>query len=167
MSDRLPVYSFMLFAVLLAIMVGFLIVTLTPARPAEMGYCKVYAARSSAEVLRRLIGIPFVDEAAGRFMWRKAYSSCLNADEEPPIIVTPTQAPLLEPEPGSLPATDDPTPPPEPKPVARPAIQVGKSGFANGSGQWVAWCKRNYTSFDQSDGTVLIHKGGRRKPCPG
>lgn len=83
MPSRLPLYSFMLFAILMAFVALALIITLTPARPAEMSYCKVYAARSSAEALRRLIGIPFIDTSAGRFLWRKASSRVL-ASSTPP-----------------------------------------------------------------------------------
>jgi hypothetical protein len=168
MPDRFPIFLYMVGALLYALIVAVLLVALVRAgHAADMGYCKVYAARSSAEVLRRLIGIPFIDETAGRFLFRKGYTYCLNSDEDPPIIMTPTEAPLLDPAPGSIPATDDPTPPPEPKPVTRPDHKVGRSGFAANSDGWVAWCKKNYASFDRSDGTVLIHKGGRRKICPG
>ena len=51
---------------------------------AELNYCKIYANRMSAMALQRLVGVPFVDVSTGRFLYRKAYSSCILAEEEPP-----------------------------------------------------------------------------------
>lgn len=168
MHPRALVLGYMLFAILYSAVVGSLVLALTnAAHPAEMNTCKVYATRSSAEALRRLVGIPFIDVAAGRFLYRKAYTYCLNADEAPPIVVSETVAPLLEP--GSVGATADPTPSPPSKP-AKPdqsSRKVGRSGFVTGSDEWTAWCKKNYTSFKESDGSVLRKRKRGREPCPG
>ena len=68
-----------------------------------------------------------MDVSTGRFLYRKAYSSCLLVDDEPPMILSEEQQPLIdgmpsppmrpEPVPGSVPATDKveakPAPPPD------------------------------------------------------
>jgi len=96
------------------------------AHGAEMSTCHAFANRASAEALRRLLGMSFVDVSVGRFMYRKAYSMCLNADEPPEMTFTaeeqpivdgaiPTPAPVPRPEPaGSVPATDKITAEPAP-----------------------------------------------------
>jgi len=86
------------------------------AHAADLSYCKTYANRMSAMALQRLVGVPFIDVSTGRFLYRKAYSSCLLVDDEPPMILSETQQPLIdgmpspptrpEPPPGSVPATD-------------------------------------------------------------
>jgi len=44
------------------------------AHAAEMNSCKVYANRGSAIALRQLLGLPFIDPTAGKFLYRKAYT---------------------------------------------------------------------------------------------
>lgn len=79
---------------------------------AEMSTCKVYANRGSAFALKQLLGLPFVDDAAGKFLFRKAYSYCLLQDEVPEINFTQEEQPIVDglptptPKPGSVPATD-------------------------------------------------------------
>jgi hypothetical protein len=67
----------------------------------------------SAMTLQRLVGVPFVNVATGRFLYRQAWTSCLNSDEEPEIVLSETQQPLIDGMPtppmrpeGSVPATD-------------------------------------------------------------
>jgi hypothetical protein len=87
------------------------------AKAADMRDCRTYANRGSALALRQLLGFPFVDVAAGKFLYRKAYSFCLNADELPPMTFTPEEQPIIddaiptprEKPPGSVPATDAPS----------------------------------------------------------
>jgi len=87
------------------------------AHGAEMTPCHSYANRASAEALRRLLGMAFVDIAVGRFMYRKSYTFCLLQDEVPEMTFTAEEQPIVdgaiptpaqrpEPLPGSVPATD-------------------------------------------------------------
>jgi len=86
------------------------------AHAAEMNSCKVYANRGSAIALRQLLGLPFIDPTAGKFLYRKAYTFCLLQDEMPEISFTPEEQVAVggmptpptrpEPLPGSVPATD-------------------------------------------------------------
>jgi hypothetical protein len=83
------------------------------AHAADSSYCRVYANRMSAMTLQRLVGVPFVNVATGRFLYRQAWTSCLNSDEEPEIVLSETQQPLIDGMPtppmrpeGSVPATD-------------------------------------------------------------
>jgi hypothetical protein len=84
------------------------------AHAADMDGCSSYATQTSAAALRRLLGVPWVDVAAGRFLYRKAYTYCLNADEVPPLVFSPEQQPIVD----GLPT---PAPRPEPPPAAAPA----------------------------------------------
>jgi hypothetical protein len=84
------------------------------AHAAEMTTCKVYANRGSAFALRQLLGLPFVDDAAGKFLFRKAYSYCVLQDEMPTLNFTAEEQPIVDGlppppppvRPGSVPATD-------------------------------------------------------------
>ena len=95
---------------------------------AEMSFCRVYATRVSALALRQLIGIPNVDAATGKFLWRKSYSACVNADEQPPIPLSAEEQivvggmPSPPVRPGSVPATD-----PADTPVDAPAAPKAKA----------------------------------------
>jgi hypothetical protein len=87
-----------------------------PTQAADMKDCKTFANRGSAAALRQLIDFPFIDVAVGRFLYRKAYSFCLNADELPSMVFTPEEQPIVddaiptpiprEKPPGSVPAVD-------------------------------------------------------------
>jgi hypothetical protein len=91
-------FTFLIWAVWLAAIV-ILIVTIlaTPrARAADLDDCKSYANRGSALALRQLLGFPFIDVAAGRFLYRKAYSFCLLQDEVPAFTFTPEEQPIVD-----------------------------------------------------------------------
>ena len=77
------------------------------AQAADMLNCKTYANRTSALALRALLNIPSIDASVGVFIFRKSYSYCLNADEVPPLVFTPEEAPIVAGviPPGTLPAT--------------------------------------------------------------
>jgi hypothetical protein len=93
------------------------------AHSADVTDCNAYANRGSAAALQQLLRFPFVDVAAGRFLYRKAFTFCVNSDEMPPLVFTPEEQPIVDgmptpptrPElvPGSVPATDkvEATPP--------------------------------------------------------
>lgn len=84
------------------------------ARAADMTDCHAYANRGSAAALRQLLGMPFIDTSAGRFLYRRAYTYCLNSDEVPALVFTPEEQPIVddaiplprEKPPGSVPTTD-------------------------------------------------------------
>jgi hypothetical protein len=77
---------------------GLALLALLPltAHAAEVSYCNVYATRVSALALRQLIGIPDVDASTGRFLWRKSYTACVNADEKPPIPLSAEEQPIVD-----------------------------------------------------------------------
>jgi hypothetical protein len=87
------------------------------AHAAEMNGCHAYATQTSAAALRQLLGVPWIDVAAGRFLYRKAYTYCLNSDEVPPLVFSPEQQTIVD----GLPA---PAPRPEPPPAVDPAPAV-------------------------------------------
>lgn len=95
-----------------------LLFTLVPfvGHSAEMSDCHTYANRGSAAALQQLLEFPWIDVSAGRFLYRKAYTFCLNADEIPPLVFTPQEQPIVD---GLLP---EPKPRPEPPPASVPAI---------------------------------------------
>jgi hypothetical protein len=72
-----------------------------------MNDCRTYANRTSALALRALLNIPSIDASVGVFIFRKSYAFCLNADEVPPLVFTPEEAPIVADliPPGTLPAT--------------------------------------------------------------
>jgi hypothetical protein len=92
------------------------VVFASPASAADMKDCTVYANRGSAAALKALLGMPFIDVSAGRFLYRRAYTFCLNSDEVPLMTFTPEEQPIIddaiptprEKPPGSVPATDAP-----------------------------------------------------------
>lgn len=136
---------------------------------ADMTDCKVYATRTSAMALKALLGIPFIDVSTGRFLFRKAYTFCVNADEVPALVFTEEEQPIVD----GLPA---PKLRPEPPPASVPAVDVkpepepvGKSGFARGSDQWTAWCRKHFPrSWDRKTSTVILPTRKKvRVPCPG
>jgi hypothetical protein len=100
------------------------------AHAAEMSYCKIYANRGSAFALRQLLGLPFIDDAAGKFLFRKAYSYCVLQDEMPELTFTHEEQPIVDGlpppvppvRPGSVPATD-----PADDPVDAPAAPKAKT----------------------------------------
>jgi hypothetical protein len=112
------------------------------ANAADMTDCHAYANRGSGAALRALLNFPFIDPAAGRFLYRKAYSYCLLQDELPEMQFTPEEQPIIdmvpmlkpqprpEPVPGSVPATA----PAEPVAPAAPKVKKAKAASAT-----VAW----------------------------
>jgi hypothetical protein len=118
------------------------------AHAAEMNSCHIYANRGSALALRQLLGFPFIDVAAGRFLYRKAYSFCLLQDETPTFTFTPEEQPIVDgqvvvfppmkPD-GVVPATDatDATDAPADVPVA-PKAKASKTASTD-----QALCTRN------------------------
>jgi hypothetical protein len=114
------------------------------AHAADMSDCHAYANRGSAAALRALLNFPFIDPAAGKFLYRKAYSYCLLQDDLPEMQFTPEEQPIIdmvpmlkpptrpEPAPGSVPATDAADAPAE-VPVA-PRVKKARAASAT-----VAW----------------------------
>lgn len=88
-------------------LVGAIMVVSGAVSAAEMNACHAYANRTSALALRALLNVPSVDASVGVFIYRKAYSYCLNADEVPQLVFTPEEAPIVAGviPPGTLPAT--------------------------------------------------------------
>jgi hypothetical protein len=98
--------------IVLAVLAGLATVVASPA--ADMADCRAYANRGSAAALRQLLGMPFIDVSAGRFLYRRAYTYCLNSDEVPPMTFTAEEQPIIDDAiplpkakpPGSVPAID-------------------------------------------------------------
>jgi hypothetical protein len=122
------------------------------ARAAEMATCKIYANRGSSIALRQLLGLPFIDAAAGKYLYRKAYTYCVLQDEVPEISFTPEEQPLItgmpspptrpEPVQGSVPATDTADAPADPPaaPKAKKVTKVTKVTTQSVGGQPQALC---------------------------
>src|SRR5262245_53519307 len=119
-------------------------------------------------------------DVAITFIWLRAYSTCLNADEMPALSRSALDVlSLIDPRRGEEP------PPTEPPPTAAPLDSgqdpaaaapgsvpaFGQSGFPAGSPGWVKFCKENWPrSFRLKDGTVVRAEDARthiRRPCPG
>jgi hypothetical protein len=109
------------------------LLTCTPAFGASVEYCKPYAA-STTEMLVK-------------YVWLRAYTSCLNADEEPKLSPA-TQEALIQ------------MMPVEPK---TPEVAPEKPKF---SAAWIAECRKYYRTFRESDGTVIRRGSKRRVLCP-
>jgi hypothetical protein len=115
------------------------------AHAAEMAPCKVYANRGSAFALRQLLGLPFIDDAAGKFLFRKAYSYCVLQDEMPTLTFSHEEQPIVDGlpppsppvRPGSVPATD-----PADAPVDAPAAPKAKATKTASADQ--ALCTRHH-----------------------
>lgn len=128
-----------LFAVLLAY---------RQASGASVEYCRPYAAQTVDLTIK--------------YLWSRAYTSCVNSDDDPVLAQTPQDAlkalvplELLLPSRGDKVAVDP------------PARAVGRSGYAVNSPGWIAYCKKYWpASFDRKSGTV-IKTGHKRIPCPG
>lgn len=104
---------------------------------ASMEVCRPYAAQT-AEMLMK-------------YVWLRAYSSCLNSDEDPAAPMSQaTLFELLPPAPGSVPATEAPKTAPK-KAEFDPAL--------------VAECKRYYRTYKE-DGTVIRRGSRKRVLCP-
>jgi len=109
----------------------------TPVFGASIDYCKPYAAQTT--------------EMMVKYLWLRAYSSCLNADEEPQVSPA-TQESLIK----LIPA--------EPKIPGPPPGSVAATEF---DPEWVAQCKKEYHTFSEKDGTVIRRGGrGKRVKCP-
>lgn len=114
----------------LAVILVVVTLSITRARAADLSDCHAYANRGSAAALQQLLRFPFIDVAAGRFLYRKAYSFCLLQDEVPQLVFTPEEQPIVDgevtplppmkPE-GVVPATDPADPVPAPAEVT-PAL---------------------------------------------
>jgi hypothetical protein len=125
-----------------------------------------------------------------RYVWVRAYTGCLNADETPTLpadglpalksVLPDAATPLPDatpPEIGSVPATDpadEAAPVPPARPSAPPKLsphvcnRQSVSGYVAGSRDQAAWCRKNYRSFDAATGTVICARGdlkGKRDKC--
>jgi hypothetical protein len=113
-----------------------------------MEYCRPYAARTVDLMIK--------------YLWKRAYTSCINADDDPALAATPPDAlKSIVPIDLLLPSRPDQVT------LDPPAPAVGRSGYAVNSPEWIAYCKKNWpASFDRKSGTV-IKTGHKRIPCPG
>jgi len=155
-------------AIVLLISIVIVLAFMLRAHAAAPEICKPYARAVTDLVIR--------------YSWMRAYTTCLNSDEDPILPETAIGAgniifewespppPPMKP-PGSVPATDEPAIDPSMSEAvpAGPQSHVGKSGFARGTKGWLAYCRRYWpASFRASDGTVINPKidRHRRVPCP-
>jgi len=83
-----------------------------------------------------------------KYLWLRAYTSCLNADEEPQVSPA-TQESLIK------------LIPVEPVVSETPPAQVAE--FDPDS---VAECKKYYRTFHEKDGTVIRRGSKKRVRCP-
>src|SRR4029450_9306902 len=112
------------------------LLTCTTAFGASVEYCKPYAAQTTEMLIK--------------YMWLRAYTSCLNSDEDPRP--TPaTQESLIK------------LMPVEPVEPVEPEAVPAKPKF---SPAWIADCRHHYRSFRESDGTVIRRGSKRRVLCP-
>jgi hypothetical protein len=160
-------------ATVFLLIVGTMVVAMRPARAADSHDCTVYANRGSAAALKQLLGFPFIDVAAGRFLYRKAYTFCLNQDELPELVFTPEEQPIVD----GLPA---PKPRPEPPAGSVPAVgeevEVGELGkeftdkpvSADMKAAWAKCAKRHPRGWDAKTKTIAKRVGKKwiRVPCP-
>lgn len=152
----------------------------TPALAADPGVCRPFA-RS-------------VTDAVIRYVWLRAYTGCLNADDRPGLpadglaalrSVLPEATPVWPldrsdvaaiKDIGNVPATDPadeaalipPARPPPPVASRQVCDRQSPSGFDSGSPDQAAWCRKNYRSFDATTGTVICARGalkGKRDKC--
>jgi hypothetical protein len=114
-----------------------------------MEYCRPYAAQTVDLLVK--------------YLWNRAYMSCLISDDDPAVAVIPADA--LK---GVIVEIDLPPARPDKVAVDPPAPRLGRSGYAVNSPEWIAYCKKYWRSFNVNDGTV-IQFGSRHKrtPCPG
>lgn len=125
-------FTFLIWAVWLAAIVILIVAILAipRARAADLADCHAYANRGSAAALRQLLGFPFIDVAAGRFLYRKAYSFCLLQDEVPAFTFTPEEQPIVDGQvvtfppmkPAGVVPAEDSKPVPADQPAATPAL---------------------------------------------
>lgn len=52
-------------------------------------------------------------------------------------------------------------------PAGGKVFETGMSGFPVGSTDWLAWCRREYRSWDEKTRTVVRRGNPDRVPCPG
>lgn len=106
------------------------VLSINEADGASTEYCRPYARDMT--------------QAAITYIWNRAYTTCLNSDEDPPLI-TDWHAVLgiVDPDAvGNTPATESPT------------------------GEFERKCKRNFRSWDAKTATVIRRGSKRRVPCP-
>lgn len=98
-----------------------------------------------------------------KYLWDRAYTTCLNSDEDP--IVPDTWQDGY----GVVFENKPPIPVSRPPDIDKIGVvpAMGPSGFATGSDEWVKWCKDNYRTFRVKDGTVVRRGNKKRVPCPG
>lgn len=123
-----------------------------PVWGASMDYCRPFAAQ--------------VSQALVTYAWNRAYTYCLNQDEDPAIpdmegilkIVVPTLPviPVPRPEVGDVPATG-------PDELLTPDLSP-----ATHSAEWNKACHKRYpASFRKKDGTVIPYgRSHKRVLCP-
>jgi hypothetical protein len=132
-----------LFVALLAVLIAY-----GQATGASIEYCRPYAAQTVDLTIK--------------YLWTRAYTSCLNSDDDPALAET-SQGALKSIVPLEL------LLPGKPDKVAAdpPAAAPGRSGYVVNSPGWIAYCKKYWpASFDPRSGTV-IKTGHKRIPCPG
>jgi hypothetical protein len=136
-----------------------LLLTLGVARveAASMDYCRPFAAQTSQLLLT--------------YAWQRAYTYCLNQDEDPIVPETALGASQI-----ILPTPPDVLPMSRPErvgdvPASGPAPQDGPlTPVAAHSKEWNTYCKKHWpASFRVKDGTVIRYgsKNRKRTPCPG
>jgi hypothetical protein len=147
----------------------------------DAAVCRPYARLATDNIIREV--------------WQRAYNYCMNLEEggaprppetwkdmmevfnpKPPAPVSRPVHKVDEVPPGEAPASGpiDEKPAAKKKTVVEKSAvaavktsRVGKSGFAKGSGDWNAYCKKNWpASFDAKTGTI-IKRCHKRIPCPG
>jgi len=102
-------------------------------------------------------------------VWSRAYDYCMNLEVGGRPLPPDTWRGMLQTFSPSRPveAVEEEGPPPGSVPATGP-VSVGRSGYASGSPEWLAWCRSRYRSFDPADGTVTRRGArGKREPCPG
>jgi hypothetical protein len=157
-----------------------LVLTATSVVAADPEVCRPYARLLTDNVIREV--------------WTRAYTHCLNLEEDNPIPPEtwqglqqvlnaeppkPIASPIHhanEPPPGEVPASGPPSPSQGDLPAGAgnpsahgdlPAVQsTGRSGFVRGTAEWQAYCKKYWpASWDPKTQTVIKTRH-KRIPCP-
>jgi hypothetical protein len=151
----------LLFIVWLLAVLGIIVATMNVVRAADMGDCKTYAARGSAAALKALLSFPFIDVASGKFLYRKAYTFCVNADEMPVMVFTPEEQPIVD---GRV----TPFPPMKPEgsvPATEAKLVPVDTDLAKA---WEKCARSHPRGWDEATHTITkyIRKKWRRVSCP-
>lgn len=131
------------------------------ASAASSAYCALYAKEitKSATLDARL-------SATIEYIHDRAYSTCLNMDDEPLLPETYAGSgvdgvggPFVEGSSVFKPALPSAT-------SRGPAKKWRGSGFAVWSDEWMKWCAEHFpNSFDPENGTVVPYETGKRTMC--